>query len=117
MTRRAESRREPSRLHRQAAHLLRRLGEALRRGSRAYAELLESAFRGVEPVGRQIVRLHVDTVKRSCGYGTPLFAYRGERPSLDNWACSKGEEGLEAYRREENLVSIDGLRTGLLDEV
>jgi hypothetical protein len=93
-------------------------GEALRRGSRAYAELLESAFRGVEPVGaRQIVRLHVDTVKTSCGYGTPLFAYRGERPSLDNWACSKGEEGLEAYRWEKNLVSIDGLRTGLLDEV
>jgi hypothetical protein len=43
-------------------------------------------------------------VKTSCGYGTPLFAYRGERPSLDNWACSKGEEGLEACRREKNLV-------------
>jgi hypothetical protein len=24
---------------------------------------------------------------------------------------------LEAYRREKNLVSIDGLPTGLLDEV
>ena len=41
----------------------------------------------------------------------------GERPSLDNWARSKGEDGLEAYRRENNLVSIDGLPTGLLDEV
>ncbi len=93
-------------------------GEVLRRGSRAYAELLESAFGGVESSGaRQIVRLDVELVQTSCGYGTPLFDYRGERPSLDNWARSKGEDGLEAYRRENNLVSIDGLPTGLLDEV
>jgi hypothetical protein len=92
-------------------------GEVLRRGSSAYAALLNSAFDGVEPAGaRQIVRLHVDLVQTSCGYGTPLFEYRGERPSLDNWAHAKGEEGLEAYRREKNLVSIDGLPTGLLDE-
>jgi Pyridoxamine 5'-phosphate oxidase len=93
-------------------------GEVLHRGSSAYRELLKSAFGGVEPAGaRQIVRLHVDRVQTSCGYGTPLFDYRGERPSLDNWARSKGEDGLEAYRRENNLVSIDGLPTGLLDEV
>jgi hypothetical protein len=93
-------------------------GEALRRGSRVYAELLERAFGGVEPAGaRQIVRLDVDLVQTSCGYATPLFDYRGELPSLDNWSRAKGEEGLEAYRREKNLVSIDGLPTGLLDEV
>jgi hypothetical protein len=79
--------------------------------------LLNSAFGGAEPAGaRQIVRLRVDLVQTSCGYGTPLFDYRGERPSLDNWSRSKGEEGLKAYRREKNLISIDGLPTGLLDE-
>jgi Pyridoxamine 5'-phosphate oxidase len=93
-------------------------GEVLRRGSPDYAGLLESAFGSAEPAGaRQIVRLHVDLVQTSCGYGTPLFDYRGERPSLDNWARSKGEDGLEAYRREKNVVSIDGLPTGLFDEV
>jgi hypothetical protein len=92
-------------------------GEVLRRGGSAYANLLESAFGGDEPTGaRQIIRLHVDLVQTSCGYGTPLFEYRGERPSLDNWARSKGEEGLEAYRRATNMVSIDGLPTGWLDE-
>ena len=90
-------------------------GEALRRGSEAYRAILASAFAGVEPPGaRQIVLLHVDRIQTSCGYGVPLFAYRGERPSLDNWARSKGEGGLEAYRREKNAVSIDGLPTGLL---
>src|SRR6516225_5489222 len=83
-------------------------GESLRRGSLAYRDLLESAFGGAEPLGaRQIVRLHVDRVQTSCGYGTPLFEYRGERPSLDNWSRAKGEEGLEAFRREKNVVSID----------
>jgi hypothetical protein len=92
-------------------------GEVLRRGSAGYAVLLGSAFAGAEPTGaRQIVRLHVDLVQTSCGYGAPLFDYRGERPSLDNWARTKGEEGLEAYRRKTNMVSIDGLPTGWLDE-
>ncbi len=92
-------------------------GEVLRRGSRAYADALATAFAGVEPLGaRQIVRLRVDRVQTSCGYGTPLFDYRGERPSLDNWARSKGEDGLEAYRREKNAFSIDGLPTGMFDD-
>ncbi len=92
-------------------------GEALRRGSAAYRDLLTSVFGGVEPAGaRQIIRLHVDRVQTSCGYGVPRFDYRGERPSLDNWASSKGEDGLEAYRREKNRLSIDGLPTGLFDD-
>jgi hypothetical protein len=92
-------------------------GESLRRGSKAYSELLQRLFAGAEPLGaRQIVRLHVERVQTSCGYGVPLFDYRGERPSLDNWARSKGEDGLEAYRREHNSVSIDGLPTGLFEE-
>jgi Pyridoxamine 5'-phosphate oxidase len=92
-------------------------GEVLRRGSESYRAILSSAFAGVEPPGaRQIILLHVDRVQTSCGYGTPLFEYRGERPSLDNWALSKGENGLKAYRREKNAFSIDGLPTGLLEE-
>ncbi len=92
-------------------------GEVLRRGSKAYRDLLAAAFGGVEPPGaRQIVRLNVDRVQTSCGYGVPRFDYRGERPSLDNWARSKGEDGLDAYRREKNRVSIDGLPTGLFDD-
>ena len=47
-------------------------GEILRRESEAYHDLLTTAFGGVEPPGaRQIVRLHVDRVQTSCGYGVP----------------------------------------------
>jgi len=93
-------------------------GTVLPRGTPAYAELLDAHFGGEAPVGaRQIVRLDVDLVQTSCGYGVPLFDYQAERPSLPRWADSKGAEGLDAYRREKNAVSMDGLPTGMFDEV
>ena len=92
-------------------------GRVLRRGGAEYARLLETAFGGDEPLGaRQMIMLEVDRVQTSCGYGVPLFDYAGERPSLANWAAAKGREGLEAYRREENVQSIDGLPSGLFED-
>jgi hypothetical protein len=77
--------------------------------------LLRERFGGEEPVGaRQMVRLDVEMVQTSCGYAVPNYAYQGERPSLDNWANAKGD-GLAAYRAEKNLVSLDGLPTGLVE--
>lgn len=88
-------------------------GRTIVRGGEEYQALLTREFGGEEPVGaRQIIRLDIDRVQTSCGYGVPLLHYKGDRPSLDNWAKSKGEEGLEVYRREKNMVSIDGLSTG-----
>ncbi len=64
---------------------------------------------------RQIVALDVETVQTSCGYGVPLFEYEGERAAMDRWAQSKGKAALEAYHREHNVSSIDGLPTGLFE--
>lgn len=92
-------------------------GEVLHRGSAAYGDLLAAAFGGREPAGaRQIVRLAIDLVQTSCGYGVPLFDFREPRPNLDRWAREKGEAGLDAYRRLKNTRSMDGLPTGLFDE-
>jgi hypothetical protein len=89
-------------------------GHILRRGGGEYADLLGSRFGGVEPVGaRQMIMLDVDLVLTSCGYGVPSYRYVGERPSLDNWARSKDDAGLEVYRHEKNQLSLDGLPTGL----
>jgi hypothetical protein len=62
-----------------------------------------------------MIRLDIDLVQTSCGYGVPLLDYAGERPSFANWAHSKGDDGLKAYRREKNRLSIDGLATGYED--
>lgn len=90
---------------------------ALHRGAGDYDALLASGFDGEEPAGaRQILRIDVDLVQTSCGYGVPLFDYSGARPSLDNWSKAKTPEELEAYQREKNTVSLDGFATGLFDE-
>lgn len=92
-------------------------GEILRRGSAAYRDLLGTAFAGAEPPGaRQIVRLDIDLVQTSCGYGVPLFDHAGDRPNLDRWAEAKTPEELDAYRRLKNARSLDGLSTGLFED-
>ena len=89
-------------------------GRVIGRGSAEYAQLLASAFDNTEPLGaRQIVWLNFDLVKTSCGYGVPLFDYRSERDTMDKWAAAKGPDSIEAYWRENNVTSMDGLPTGM----
>lgn len=91
-------------------------GRAIRRGSDEYAALLAQHYAGTEPLGaRQMIRLDFDLVKTSCGYGVPFHDYKGERDTMDKWARAKGEDGIAAYWEEKNLLSQDGLPTGLLD--
>ena len=59
---------------------------------------------------RSIIVVEVLRVSESCGYGVPLMTYDGERSQLHDWARKKGAEGLVAYRKEKNRVSVDGLR-------
>jgi len=91
--------------------------EICRPGDQKFEELYAGPFGAAKPpLGtRQIVCLHVEMVQTSCGFGVPLFSYEGERQSLDRWAEAKGAEGLDAYRRQKNHTSIDGLPTGLTD--
>jgi hypothetical protein len=93
-------------------------GRIVARHGAEYAELLAAHFDNTEPPGaRQMVWLDVDLVQTSCGYGVPLFEYVGERDQLVRWSEKKGEEGLEEYRRLKNSRSIDGLPTGIGEEV
>ena len=59
---------------------------------------------------RGAIRVHVDRVSDSCGYGVPLMEYVGERSQREAWLASKGADGLREYVGEKNAVSIDGLR-------
>ncbi len=88
----------------------------IRRGTPDYARLLQDKFDNEETIGaRQIVALDIELVQTSCGYGVPHYEYQKERPALINWAENKGEDGLEDYRRQKNVRSIDGLPTGMFE--
>lgn len=89
-------------------------GRIVVRGSDEYQALLAREFDGIEtPGARQMVWLDVELVQTSCGYNVPLFDFVSERETLRRWAENKGPEGLEQYWREKNIVSIDGLPTGM----
>jgi hypothetical protein len=62
---------------------------------------------------RTVIRVDVERIADSCGFGVPLMAYEGERPQSQAWAETKlakgGPHALEDYMAEKNAVSIDGL--------
>jgi hypothetical protein len=76
-------------------------------------EELSSHFKLVMAT-RQIITADIDMVQTSCGFGVPYYEYVGERDHAEKWAVNKGEAGLETYKQEKNLKSIDGLPTALL---
>ncbi len=75
-------------------------------------EKLESLF--PKNIGtRQFFDMKVDAVQGSCGTSIPYFNYISERKDLNNWAEKKGKDGLEEYKKQKNLISLDGLPTGI----
>jgi hypothetical protein len=71
-------------------------------------EPLRSRFPPFEAV-RSIIRVDLERISDSCGYGIPQYRYVAERPQLGDWARRKGPEGVIRYREEHNARSIDGL--------
>ncbi len=58
---------------------------------------------------RSIIRLRLDRISDSCGYGVPLYSYAGERKQLVQWVERKGPEGIRKYQQDNNGQSIDGI--------
>jgi len=62
---------------------------------------------------RSVVRVEIDRIADSCGYGVPLMTYAGERSQSRAWAerklAKEGPTALDDYMAEKNAVSIDGL--------
>jgi hypothetical protein len=61
------------------------------------------------PGRRSVIRVDVERVSTSCGYGVPLMDLVGPRDTLLDWADKKGEDALVRYRQDKNATSIDGL--------
>ena len=62
---------------------------------------------------RQIIVAEIHKVQTSCGFSVPFYAYAGERDHAQKWAENKGRDGLENYKQEKNMFSLDGLPTAL----
>jgi Pyridoxamine 5'-phosphate oxidase len=88
-------------------------GEVIQLGSERGREL--HALFGSIPGERQMIFVRVDSAQTSCGMAVPLYEYQQQREEFINWATKKGTDGMKAYRREKNAVSIDGLPTGSTD--
>ena len=62
---------------------------------------------------RTVIRVAIERIADSCGYGVLLMSYEGERPQSLAWAQAKlakgGPGALDDYVADKNAVSIDGL--------
>ena len=69
------------------------------------------------PGRRSVIVVDVERVSSSCGYAVPRMTLDAPRDELLDWATKKDAPALASYWREKNARSIDGLPTGLLDDV
>jgi hypothetical protein len=84
-------------------------GEAVEPHETGFDELLGQFDGPVRRGLRSIIRVDVDRVSSSCGYGVPFMDFRAGRDTMDKWLTVKSDDDLAAYRRETNAESIDGL--------
>ena len=82
-------------------------GKTILPGDDEWKELSEQFT--ILPATRQIIVADIFKAKSSCGFGIPLYEYTGDRDHAFTWAEKKGPEGLEEYKKEKNMVSLDGL--------
>jgi hypothetical protein len=69
------------------------------------------------PGERQIMTIAVGSAMTSCGYGVPRMELVKPRDTLEKYWVKKGPGAAEKYWRAHNLRSIDGLETGISDDV
>lgn len=64
---------------------------------------------------RQFFEMKVELVLTSCGYGVPQYKYIGERNTLKKWADKKGREGIKLYWSENNVETLNGVKTHIME--
>jgi hypothetical protein len=71
---------------------------------------LAARFDPPEHAVRSVIRVDVERIADSCGYGVPLMRFDGKRSQYDQWVDKQVRDGgLDAYVADQNAESIDGL--------
>lgn len=86
-------------------------GRSVKPGEAEWGDLI--AHFGEWPGVRQIFVIDVESVQDACGFGVPLIEDMADRETLSNWAGKKTPQEIMTFRDKHNIVSIDGLPTGL----
>ena len=60
-------------------------------------------------MARAIIKLDIERICDSCGWGVPMFDYLGEREQYRKYDAQLDDEGLREDQRKWNMKSIDGL--------
>lgn len=92
-------------------------GEAILVGDPRFEELIASADfddASIPEARRSIIRVEVDRVGDSCGYGVPAMSFEGHREhhalsSAKRVRTQGGAEGYEEFQRARGARSLDGL--------
>jgi hypothetical protein len=82
-------------------------GTAIEPHQEGFAEIL-AKFPAM-PAARNIIRIDVERIIDSCGYGVPLYEFKQHRDSLPNYFSKQSEDEILDYRRTRNNKSLDGL--------
>jgi hypothetical protein len=78
-------------------------------GDDGFAELA-ARFDPPEDAVRSVIRIEVERIADSCGYGVPLMQFEGKRDQYEQWVDKKVRDGgFDEYIAEKNAASIDGL--------
>ena len=81
--------------------------EVIEPGDERFSELRDHFDPALET--RSLIRIDVNRVSDSCGFGVPRFTAEGPRTQLKAWADQKSEDELRSYHVEKNARSIDGM--------
>jgi len=73
-------------------------------------DALRARFEPAEDALRSVIRIEVERIADSCGYGVPIMRFDRVREQYDQWVDKKMRDGgLDDYVAEKNAESIDGL--------
>lgn len=82
-------------------------GTVLEKDDAEFADLLP-LFPEIPGV-RAIIKMAVERIADSCGWGVPQFEFKGERDTYFKYAQHIGDEGIQKAQSASNLRSLDGL--------
>ena len=63
----------------------------------------------ITKAARAIIKLSIERVADSCGWGVPMYDFKGHRAQYDDYMAQTDDDGLRQLQENHCLKSLDGL--------